>query len=128
MYRIRYLLTYLRIYQGVIKKGDFITNVNTGKKIKIPCLGKRHYGKIKEVDEAHAGEIVFVFGAILRSGDTFTDGSVRYIMTSADVLRLKSFWREIFKWCEWIHSRELILLRQLVWLVNYALAQGEERK
>jgi elongation factor G len=85
MYRIRYLLTYLRIYQGVIKKGDFITNVNTGEKIKIPCLGKRHYDKIVEVDEAHAGEIVFVFGAILRSGDTFTDGSVRYIMTSADV-------------------------------------------
>jgi len=28
-------LTYLRIYQGVIRKGDFITNVNTGKKIKV---------------------------------------------------------------------------------------------
>jgi len=90
----RYLkLTYLRIYQGVIKKGDFITNVNTGKKIQIPRLGKRRehddeseeVDKIEEVDEAHAGEIVFVFDAHLESGDTFTDGSVRYTMTSADV-------------------------------------------
>ncbi|KAL0379720.1 UNVERIFIED_CONTAM: Elongation factor G-2, mitochondrial [Sesamum angustifolium] len=28
-------LTYLRIYEGVIKKGDFIVNVNTGKKVKV---------------------------------------------------------------------------------------------
>ncbi|XP_024636341.1 elongation factor G-2, mitochondrial [Medicago truncatula] len=42
--------------------------------------------KIEEVDEAHAGEIVFVFDAHLESGDTFTaNGSVRYTMTSADV-------------------------------------------
>ncbi|AES68744.1 putative translation protein, beta-barrel [Medicago truncatula] len=80
-------LTYLRIYQGVIKKGDFITNVNTGKKIKIPRLFKRHDNTIKAVDEAHAGELVIVlkFDAILKSGDTFTDGSIRYTMTSADV-------------------------------------------
>jgi len=73
-------VTYLRIYQG-----DFITNVNTGKKIKIPRLFKRHDRKIEEVDEAHAGEIVIVLDVVLKSGDTFTDGSVRYTMTSADV-------------------------------------------
>ncbi|KAJ0053498.1 hypothetical protein Pint_00153 [Pistacia integerrima] len=28
-------LTYLRIYEGVIRKGDFIINVNTGKRIKV---------------------------------------------------------------------------------------------
>jgi len=78
-------LTYLRIYQGVIKKGGFITNVNTGEKIMIPRLGKRHGDLIEDLDEAHAGEIVFVFDAHLESGDTFTDGSVRYTMTSADV-------------------------------------------
>lgn len=64
------LVTYLRIYQGVIKKGDFITNVNTGKKIQIPRLFKRHDDKIEEVDEAHAGEIIIVLDAILKSGDT----------------------------------------------------------
>ena len=84
-YRMFLKLTYLRIYQGVIKTGDFITNVNTGKKIQIFGLGKRHDYLIKYVDEAHAGEIVFVFDAHLESGATFTDGSVRYTMTSADV-------------------------------------------
>ncbi|KAJ8573360.1 hypothetical protein K7X08_009871 [Anisodus acutangulus] len=28
-------LTYLRTYEGAIRKGDFIINVNTGKKIKV---------------------------------------------------------------------------------------------
>jgi len=79
------LLTYLRIYQGAIKKGDFITNVNTGEKIEILVLCKRHDDEIEYVDEAHAGEIVMLFNALLKSGDTFTDGSVRYTMTFADV-------------------------------------------
>jgi len=79
------LLTYLRIYQGVIKMGDFITNVNTGEKIQICSLCKRHDDEVEYVDEAHAGEIVMLFYALLKSGDTFTDGSVRYTMTSADV-------------------------------------------
>jgi elongation factor G len=83
--RQKNLLTYLRIYQGVIKKGDFITNVNTGEKIQIPRLYKRHDDGIEDVDEAHAGEIVMLFDVLLKSGDTFTDGSVRYTMTSADV-------------------------------------------
>jgi len=40
---------------------------------------------MEEVDEAHAGQIIIVLDAILKSGDTFTDGSVRYTMISADV-------------------------------------------
>ncbi|KAI3739950.1 hypothetical protein L2E82_30364 [Cichorium intybus] len=35
-------LTYLRIYEGVLKKGDFITSINTRKKIK----GKNEYTNI----------------------------------------------------------------------------------
>ncbi|KAK6162579.1 hypothetical protein DH2020_002420 [Rehmannia glutinosa] len=65
-------LTYLRIYEGVIKKGDFIINVNTGK-------------KVKDIQQAHAGQIVAVFGVDCASGDTFTDGSVKYTMTSMSV-------------------------------------------
>ncbi|KAF4402332.1 hypothetical protein G4B88_003253 [Cannabis sativa] len=65
-------LTYLRIYEGIIRKGDFIINVNTGK-------------KVKDIQEAHAGQIVAVFGVDCASGDTFTDGSVKYTMTSMNV-------------------------------------------
>ncbi|URE45560.1 hypothetical protein MUK42_32924 [Musa troglodytarum] len=78
-------LTYLRIYEGVIRKGDFIINVNTGKKIKVPRLVRMHSDEMEDIQEAHAGQIVAVFGVDCASGDTFTDGSVRYTMTSMSV-------------------------------------------
>lgn len=78
-------LTYLRIYEGVIKKGDFIINVNTGKKVKIPRLVRMHSNEMEDIPQAHAGQIVAVFGVDCASGDTFTDGSVRYTMTSMNV-------------------------------------------
>ncbi|KAG7025342.1 Elongation factor G-2, mitochondrial [Cucurbita argyrosperma subsp. argyrosperma] len=78
-------LTYLRIYEGVIKKGEFIVNVNTGKKIKVPRLVRLHSDEMEDIQSAHAGQIVAVFGVDCASGDTFTDGSVKYTMTSMNV-------------------------------------------
>ncbi|GLU00402.1 hypothetical protein SLE2022_177760 [Rubroshorea leprosula] len=78
-------LTYLRIYEGVIRKGDFIVNINTGKKIKVPRLVWMHSDEMEDIQEAHAGQIVAVFGVDCASGDTFTNGSVRYTMTSMNV-------------------------------------------
>ncbi|XP_062179152.1 elongation factor G, mitochondrial isoform X2 [Phragmites australis] len=78
-------LTYLRIYDGVIRKGDFIHNVNTGKKIKVPRLVRMHSNEMEDIQEAHAGQIVAVFGVDCASGDTFTDGTVKYTMTSMNV-------------------------------------------
>ncbi|KAL0913773.1 hypothetical protein M5K25_017258 [Dendrobium thyrsiflorum] len=78
-------LTYLRIYEGIIRKGDFIININTGKKIKVPRLVRLHANEMEDIQEAHAGQIVAVFGIDCASGDTFTDGSVRYTMTSMNV-------------------------------------------
>ncbi|CAM8987355.1 unnamed protein product [Rhodiola kirilowii] len=78
-------LTYLRIYEGVIRKGDFIINVNTGKKIKVPRLVRMHSNEMEDIQEAHAGQIVAVFGVDCASGDTFTDGTVKYTMTSMNV-------------------------------------------
>ncbi|KAF8042148.1 hypothetical protein BT93_A0685 [Corymbia citriodora subsp. variegata] len=78
-------LTYLRIYEGVIRKGDFIINVNTGKKVKVPRLVRMHSDEMEDIPEAHAGQIVAVFGVDCASGDTFTDGKVKYTMTSMNV-------------------------------------------
>ncbi|CAA7392090.1 unnamed protein product [Spirodela intermedia] len=78
-------LTYLRIYEGIIRKGDFIINVNTGKKIKVPRLVRMHSDEMEDIQEAYAGQIVAVFGVDCASGDTFTDGSVKYTMTSMNV-------------------------------------------
>ncbi|KAG0449843.1 hypothetical protein HPP92_027060 [Vanilla planifolia] len=78
-------LTYLRIYEGVIKRGEFMFNINTGKRIKVPRLVRMHANEMEDIQEAHAGQIVAVFGVDCASGDTFTDGSVRYTMTSMNV-------------------------------------------
>ncbi|CAK9224974.1 unnamed protein product [Sphagnum troendelagicum] len=78
-------LTYLRIYEGTIRRGDLIVNSTTGRKVKVPRLVRMHADDMEDIQEAHAGEIVAVFGVECSSGDTFTDGSVRYTMTSMNV-------------------------------------------
>lgn len=75
-------LTYMRIYQGSVKKGDFIYNAANGKKVKIPRLVRMHASEMQEIEEAQAGDIVAMFGVDCASGDTFTDGNVNYSMTS----------------------------------------------
>ncbi|KAK3030306.1 hypothetical protein RJ639_039309, partial [Escallonia herrerae] len=73
------------IHEGVIRKGDFVININTGKKVKVPRLVRLHSNEMEDIQEAHAGQIVAVFGVDCASGDTFTDGSVKYTMTSMNV-------------------------------------------
>lgn len=76
-------LTYMRIYSGTVKKGDQIINVSQGdKKIKVPRLVRMHSSEMIDVEEARAGDIVAFFGVECASGDTFTDGKLRYTMTS----------------------------------------------
>lgn len=75
-------LTYMRIYQGTIKKGDFIVNMSNSKKVKVPRLVRMHASEMHEIEEATAGDIVAMFGIDCASGDTFTDGSVNISMTS----------------------------------------------
>lgn len=75
-------LTYMRIYQGTMKKGDNIINSQNGKKVKIPRLVRMHASEMHDIEEASSGEIVAMFGVDCSSGDTFTDGEVNYSMTS----------------------------------------------
>ncbi|RPI67131.1 MAG: elongation factor G, partial [Ignavibacteriae bacterium] len=75
-------LTYMRVYQGTVKKGDFIHNIANGKKIKVPRLVRMHASDMHDIDQSSAGDIVALFGVDCASGDTFTDGDVNYSMTS----------------------------------------------
>ncbi len=78
-------LTYVRIYQGRLNKGDTIVNTRTGKEVKAGRLVRMHADEMEEIDSASAGDIVALFGIDCASGDTFTDGRVRYAMTSMHV-------------------------------------------
>lgn len=78
-------LTYFRIYQGTMKKGGNIVNVTKNQKIKVPRLVRMHSNEMQDVDSVGAGEIVATFGVECASGETFTDGTVQYGMTSMHV-------------------------------------------
>lgn len=75
-------LTYMRIYQGMLKKGNQIVNVNDGKKIKLSRIVRLHSDDMEEITEAGAGEVVAIFGVDCRSMDTFSDGGTNIAMSS----------------------------------------------
>ena len=78
-------LTYVRVYQGTLKKGDSIFNMRTGKKVKVGRLIRMHADEMQDIDDTCAGDIVALFGVDCASGDTFTDGNVNFTMTSMHV-------------------------------------------
>jgi len=78
-------LTYIRLYQGRLKKGDTIVNVRTSKKVKVGRLVRMHASTMEDIEEAAAGDIVALFGIDCASGDSFTDGSVVASMASMHV-------------------------------------------
>ena len=75
-------LTYIRVYQGKLRKGMNVFNAKTNKKIKVPRIVRMHSNEMEEISEIGAGEICAVFGVDCASGDTFTDGGVSYSMVS----------------------------------------------
>jgi elongation factor G len=75
-------LTYMRIYQGSIKRGDTVININNDKKVKVPRLVRMNADEMVDIESASAGDIVAMFGVECASGDTFTDGDVRYTMAT----------------------------------------------
>jgi elongation factor G len=75
-------LTFMRIYQGTVKKGDVILNMSTEKKVKVPRIVRLHSDEMEDIEEASAGDIIALFGVDCASGDTFTDGKLNLTMAS----------------------------------------------
>ena len=75
-------LTYIRIYQGSIKKSDEIYNARTKNKVRVGRLIRMHANSMEEIAEAGCGDIVALFGVECASGDTFVKSKLNYSMTS----------------------------------------------
>ena len=75
-------LTYLRVYQGAIGRGNTIVNTRTGKKVKVGRVVRMHADQMEDIDAIAAGSIGALFGIDCASGDTFVAPGVNLTMTS----------------------------------------------
>jgi elongation factor G len=64
-------LTFMRIYQGRITKGETYINQRTSNKQRFSRIVRMHADKREEIDNADAGDIVAVMGVDAASGDTY---------------------------------------------------------
>jgi len=75
-------LTYIRVYQGALAKGDTIINVRTGKKVKVGRVIRMHADQMQDIESIPAGYIGALFGVDCASGDSFVAPGIRLTMTS----------------------------------------------
>lgn len=67
-------LTFIRVYSGVLRKGDAVYNPVKGKKERIGRIVLMHANDRHEVDELRAGDIAACVGLKdVTTGDTLTD-------------------------------------------------------
>ena len=79
-------LTYMRIYQGKITRGDKYVNTRTGKSVRFGRILRMHANEREDVDMAVTGDIVAVVGIDCISGDTFCSESVNLSMESMHIM------------------------------------------
>ena len=78
-------LTFVRVYQGSLSKGDTVYRASSGKKIKIGRLVRIHANAMEDITTAGAGEIAGLFGIDCHSGETFLGDGDRLAMASMHV-------------------------------------------
>lgn len=85
-------LTYMRIYQGVLKKGENYVNARTGQSVRVGRIVRMHADDREDIDAGEAGDIVAVVGVDCASGDTFLGSglelSLENIYVAEPVIRL----------------------------------------
>ncbi|MFN7966365.1 MAG: elongation factor G [Acidobacteriota bacterium] len=78
-------LTFVRVYQGKLQKGEFVTNSRNQRRVKIGRLVKIHADSMEDIQDAGAGDICGLFGIDCNTGDTFIGEGDRIAMTSIHV-------------------------------------------
>jgi elongation factor G len=75
-------LTYIRIYQGMVRKGEELYNTRSARKFRVGRLVRMHANSMEDIQTAGAGDMVALFGIDCASGDTFVSTGLNYSMTS----------------------------------------------
>ncbi len=75
-------LTYVRIYQGSMRKGDELLNARSQKTFRVGRLIRMHADSMMDIKEGQCGDIVALFGIDCASGDTFVKPGLNYSMTT----------------------------------------------
>jgi elongation factor G len=75
-------LSYIRIYQGAVRKGEELSNSRNRQRVRVGRLVRMHADKMEDISEATAGDIVALFGVECASGDTFVQKGLNYSMSS----------------------------------------------
>lgn len=79
-------LTYIRVYQGCINKGDTLINSRDGRKFKAGRLIRMHSNLMEDVEAVPAGHIGAMFGIECASGDTFVSPQINYTLLSMHIM------------------------------------------
>ena len=79
-------LTYIRVYQGCINKGDTLVNSRDGRKFRAGRLIRMHSSQTEDVEAIPAGHIGAMFGVDCASGDTFVSPTINYSMLAMHVM------------------------------------------
>ena len=70
-------LTYTRVYQGKLSKGDQVTNSRTANKMRVGRMVRMHSNDRENIDVAESGDIIAMVGVDCASGDTFCGEGIR---------------------------------------------------
>jgi elongation factor G len=85
-------VTYMRIYQGTLEKGQFYYNARQRKKARISRILRVHADQKEDISSAGAGDIVAVMGLECATGDTYcaegTNVSLESIYAAEPVIDL----------------------------------------
>ncbi len=75
-------LTFVRVYQGTLVRGQAYVNVRSGQRVRFGRLVRVHAQHWTDLEQATAGDIVGVAGLDCHSGDTFADESFQVLLES----------------------------------------------
>jgi len=74
-------LTYLRIYSGVLKSGEYIYNTITNKRERVARILRMHANKREDLNKAYVGDIIAVIGLKnTQTGNTLTDKNSNIVL------------------------------------------------